>query len=140
MISDLAYCLTHSKKIKDKLYVVITPPIYQHAKCSAKIRHCKKDNCFYGWCETHIKQKCVGDKEDYTEYVKLLGAAQLAKDIDLLTDQLFARLDQMPHLLEVDHVGLENQLFHSVSLTISCRAVDPGLTPINSFSTSIILL
>lgn len=106
-----AYCLTHSKKVSvnEKLYPIITPPICQHSKCSSKIRHCHKDNCYIGWCGTHIKQKSVANKEDYIEYVKPLGAAQLAKDIDLLTDRLFAQLDKMPHLLKVDHVGLENQ-------------------------------
>ena len=105
-----AFCLTHSKNVVEKkLYPVINPPICQHAKCSAKIKHHHKDNCYIGWCGTHIKQKCVGDKDDYVEYIKPLGAAQLAKDIDLLTDRLFARLDQMDFLLEVDHVGLENQ-------------------------------
>lgn len=106
-----AYCLTHSKniKIKEKLYPIMNPSICQHVKCSAKIKYHIKDNCYYGWCGTHIKQKCVGEKEDYIEYVKPLRAAQLGKDIDLLTDRLFAQLDKMPHLLEVNNVGLENQ-------------------------------
>lgn len=110
---DQAYCLTHSKKIENtgetKLYPVANPPICQHIKCSAKIKHCHKDNCFIGWCGTHIKQKSVNNKEDYIEYIKPLSASQLAKDINLLTDRLFAKLDQMSFLLDVDHVGLENQ-------------------------------
>lgn len=143
---DQAYCLTHSKKVgcEEKLYPVSYPPICQHAKCSAKIRHHYKDNCFFGWCGTHIKQKCVGDKEDYVEYVKPLGAAQLAKDIDLLTDRLFARLDTMDFLLDVDHVGLENQpclkqpLMKSIQIALYSYlkirgAVDKGENGIKSF-------
>ena len=108
---DESYCLIHSKKIglNESLYPVANPPICQHSKCSAKIKHYHKDNCFFGWCGTHIKQKCVGDKEDYLQYIKPIGASNLEKDIDLLTNRLFTQLDKMNFILDVDHVGIENQ-------------------------------
>ena len=105
------YCLTHSKKLEEKqLYDIIVQPICQHEKCKAKIRWMRKDNCYRGWCGTHFKRAAIQkDKDSYTEYCKPLTPAQLAKDIDLLTNLLFAKLDTIPELLEVNHVGLENQ-------------------------------
>ena len=106
---DKAYCLTHSKKIEEKLFSITNQPLCLHNKCNAKIKYQHKDNNFIGWCGTHFKQKSVEGKENYIEYIKLLSATHLAKDIDLLTDRLFNKLDNIPHLLNVNYVGLENQ-------------------------------
>lgn len=106
-----AFCAIHKKSIPKNtiLFSIVKTPICQREKCTAKIRHCHKDNQYKGWCGTHIKLACVAHKEDYVPWSKPLAASALGKDLDLLTNRLFSRLDQIPELLEVDHIGIENQ-------------------------------